>query len=235
MPLQSTAGRANGRPKTPHLAGDGCSVGVRLRRQQPARADPHCYTVTPPLLPAEHVPATLPALAEVDAAARQSGLAIDSSELHGGLCGWLAAGGADNADWLAHVLADDAIAAVAAGSTLDQLREASAGQLEDRSFDFELLLPEADASLAIRSGALFDWCRGFLGGFGLAAGKSPPLSDEGSEALADIAKLAAATPQDDGDEEDEAALVEIEEFVRVAVLLIHGDCVLAVRHRQQFN
>jgi len=188
-----------------------------------------------PQLPAEHVPATLPALAEVDAAARQSGLAIDSSELHGGLCGWLAAGGADNADWLAHVLADDAIAAVAAGSTLDQLREASAGQLEDRSFDFELLLPEADASLAIRSGALFDWCRGFLGGFGLAAGKSPPLSDEGSEALADIAKLAAATPQDDGDEEDEAALVEIEEFVRVAVLLIHGDCVLAVRHRQQFN
>ena len=235
MPLQSTAGRANGRPKTPHLAGDGCSVGVRLRRQQPARADPHCYTVTPPLLPAEHVPATLPALAEVDAAARQSGLAIDSSELHGGLCGWLAAGGADNADWLAHVLADDAIAAVAAGSTLDQLREASAGQLEDRSFDFELLLPEAEASLAIRSGALFDWCRGFLGGFGLAAGKSPPLSDEGSEALADIAKLAAATPQDDGDEEDEAALAEIEEFVRVAVLLIHGDCVLAARHRQQFN
>ena len=181
------------------------------------------------------MPATLPALAEVDAAARQSGLAVEPSELHGALCGWLAGGGADTADWLAHVLADDAIPAIASGSALDQLREVSAGQLEDRSFDFELLLPDADAPLVTRSGALFDWCRGFLGGFGLAVGKSPPLSDEGSEALADIAKLAAATPQDDGDEEDEAALVEIEEFVRVAVLLIHGDCVLAVRHRQQFN
>jgi uncharacterized protein YgfB (UPF0149 family) len=181
------------------------------------------------------VPATLPALAEVDAAARQLGLAVEPSELHGALCGWLAAGGAGSADWLGHVLADDAMPAVAVDSTLDQLREASAGQLEDRSFDFELLLPDADTPLATRSGALFDWCRGFLGGFGLAAGQSPPLSDEGSEALADIAKLAAATPQDDGDEEDEAALVEIEEFVRVAVLLIHGDCVLAVRHRQQFN
>ena len=235
MPLQPTAGRANGEPKTPHLAGDGCSVGVRWRRQQPAGADLHCYTVTPPLPPAEHVPATLPALAEVDAAARQLGLAVEPSELHGALCGWLAAGGAGSADWLGHVLADDAMPAVAVDSTLDQLREASAGQLEDRSFDFELLLPDADTPLATRSGALFDWCRGFLGGFGLAAGQSPPLSDDGNEALSEIAKLAAAMPQDDGDEEDEAALVELEEFVRVAVLLIHGDCVLAVRHRQQFN
>ena len=235
MPLQPTAGRANEDPKTPHLAGDGCSVGVRWRRQQPAVTDLHCYTVTPPPLPAEHVPATLPALAEVDAATRQSGLAVDPSELHGALCGWLAAGGAGSPDWLAKVLADDDIPAVATGSILDDLRQTSAGQLEDRSFDFELLLPDGDASLSIRSGALFDWCRGFLGGFGLAAGPSPPLSDEGSEALADIAKLAAAVPEEDGDEEDEAALVEIEEFVRVAALLIHGDCVLAVRHRQQFN
>ena len=181
------------------------------------------------------MPATLPALAEVDAAARQPGLAISPSELHGSLCGWLAGGGAAGPDWLAKVLADDATPAVAAGSTLDQLREVSAGQLEDRSFDFELLLPDDDAPLVTRSGALFDWCRGFLGGFGLAAGAALALSEEGSEALADIARLAAATPQDDGDEEDEAALAEIEEFVRVAVLLIHGDCVLAARHRQQFN
>jgi hypothetical protein len=47
--------------------------------------------------------------------------------------------------------------------------------------------------------------------------------------------LAAATAQDDGDEDDEDALAEIEEFVRVASLLLHGDCVLAPRHRKQFN
>ena len=64
---------------------------------------------------------------------------------------------------------------------------------------------------------------------------TPPLSEEAGEALTDLARLAAASPQDDGDEEDEQALVEIEEFVRVAALLLHGDCVLAARHRQQFN
>ena len=41
--------------------------------------------------------------------------------------------------------------------------------------------------------------------------------------------------QEEGDEEDERALAEIQEFVRVAVLLIHGDCALGARHRQSLN
>lgn len=185
----------------------------------------------PPVL-VESVSETLPTLASVDAATRELGLGIDAAELHGALCGWLAAGGAQTPDWLAKVVADDAIAPVAADGVLDRLRQTSAVQLDDRSFGFDLLLPDADAPLSARSGALFDWCRGFLGGFGLAAGHAPPLSDESREALADLAKLAAAHPQDDGDEDDEEALIEIEEFVRVAVLLLHSDCVLAPRHRR---
>ena len=171
----------------------------------------------------------------IEQAVRQFGLGIDASELHGALCGWLAGGGAQTPDWLAQVLADDAVAPVVADSALDQLRQASASQLGDRSFGFELLLPDADASLTQRSGAVFDWCRGFLGGFGLAAGHAPTLSDESNEALVDLARLAAATAQDDGDDEDEDALIEIEEFIRVAVLLLHGDCVLASEHRRGMN
>nr|HMM24150.1 YecA family protein [Pseudoxanthomonas mexicana] len=34
----------------------------------------------------------LPDIAAVDAASRQLGLAMDASELHGALCGWLAGG-----------------------------------------------------------------------------------------------------------------------------------------------
>lgn len=177
----------------------------------------------------------LPALAAVDAEIRRLALSMSPSELHGGLCGWLAGGGASSRDWLAKVLVDPALPAVAEDSPLDELRLASAAQLSDRSFEFELVLPDADASLSERSGALFDWCRGFLGGFGLAAGAKPPLSEDSNEALGDLAKLAAAQPQDDGDEEDEEALVEIEEFVRVAALLLHGDCVLAAQRRHRFN
>jgi uncharacterized protein YgfB (UPF0149 family) len=200
-------------------------TGRRLRRR---------YTVTPSH-EASRVSENLPLPADVDAAARELGLGMDAAELHGALAGWLAGGGAQERDWLANVTADPTLPAVASDSVLERLRQATATQLDDRSFGFELLLPEADASLGERSGALFDWCRGFLGGFGLAVGNAPSLSEEGNEALADLARLAAAVPQDDGDEDDEEALVEIEEFVRVAVLLLHGDCVLAARHRQQFN
>lgn len=177
----------------------------------------------------------LPELSAVDAEIRRLALATSASELHGALCGWLAGGGAPVREWPARVMVDDTVAAPAEGSVLDRLRLASAAQLADRSFDFTLLLPDAEAPLAERSGALFDWCRGFLGAFGLASGASPKLSEEAGEALGDLAKLAAAQPQDEGDEEDEAALAEIEEFVRVAALLLHGDCVLAAEHRQRLN
>lgn len=177
----------------------------------------------------------LPSIHEVDRACREAGLAIPAPELHGGLCGWLAGGGGVDGNWLARVLADDSLPQPDAGSALARLALASRDQFEDRDFGLVLLGPDEEASLAERSGALFDWCRGFVGGFGLAAGAAPRLSGEGEEALEDLARLARATAQDDGDEEDEAALAEIAEFVRVAALLLHGDCALAVRHRNRLN
>lgn len=177
----------------------------------------------------------LPDIAAVDAASRQLGLATDASELHGALCGWLAGGGAADGTWLARALADDALPAPAPGSVLDQLREAAVVQLEDRGFSFDLLLPTADRPLDERAEALFSWCRGFLGAFGLTAGAAPSLSEEGQEALQDLARLAKASAESSEDEEDEDALAELEEFVRVAALLLHGDCVLGPRHRRSLN
>lgn len=182
----------------------------------------------------------LPPLSAVAAECAELGLASSPSELHGALCGWLAGGGHQGAGWLAALMADDGQAAPAANGALEQLRKASAAQFEARDFAFELLLPDADASLAVRSAGVFDWCRGFLGGFGLASGAQPPLSEEGRESLDDLARLAAASVPDaaepdsesQDDQEEEQALVEIEEFVRVAALLLHGDCVMATRHRQ---
>ncbi|MFC3655110.1 YecA family protein [Xanthomonas hyacinthi] len=178
----------------------------------------------------------LPSADDVAQASRQLGLAASAAELHGALCGWLAGAGADLAAWPAAVLADASIAAPRRGDVLDRLREATAAQLEDRDFTFDLVLADAGAPLSERADALFDWCRGFLGGFGLAAGAKPPLSEEGAESLQDLARLAQASTDDfDSADEDEDALAEIEEFVRVAALLLHSDCVLGPRHRQRLN
>ena len=179
----------------------------------------------------------LPVPAEVAEASRSLGLGASVPELHGALCGWLAGGGDDVAGWPARVLADPGAPEPVPGSALDRLRTATAAQLGDGEFSFQLLLGEDALPLRDRAQALFDWCRGFLGGFGLAAGAQPPLSEEGSEALQDLARLAGASVQDidEDEDEDESALAELEEFVRVAVLLLHGDCVLGPRHRRSLN
>lgn len=177
---------------------------------------------------AESLPTASALQAEID----QLELATTPWELQGALIGWIAGGGDADGEWLRKVIADPALTAVADGSAIDRFGRGTQARMEDNDLDLALLLPDEDASLQSRSAALFDWCRHFLGAFGLAAGAEPPLSDEGNEALQDLARLATATAEPEGDEEDEAALAEIEEFVRVAALLLHGDVAIANRRRQ---
>jgi len=154
-------------------------------------------------------------------------LATTPSELHGGLSGWLAGGGDNPAGWLQEVLLDTGAPIPQLDDPLGQLYEATLQQLNAPDFAFALLLPEADTSLLERSQELFAWCRGFVGGFGLAFGDRQALSEHGEDALADLVRLASEHGQAEGDEDDEMALAEIEEFVRVAALLLHGEHALA--------
>lgn len=181
---------------------------------------------------AEHVP--LPDWQQMQAALSPLNLAVSPADLHGALSGWLAGGGDASGNWLARVLADDGLPQPS-DTTFDTLRDATAAAMDDRELTFQLLLPDDEVAVDVRGNALFDWCRAFLGGFGLASGANPPLSEEGAEALEDLARLAMAEAEPESDEEDEAAFVEIEEFVRVAALLLHGDCALAPRQRKRLH
>ncbi|WP_414636646.1 UPF0149 family protein [Arenimonas sp.] len=178
----------------------------------------------------------LPTHAEIGAQIGDMRLGVDASELHGLLCGYLSGGGllARN-DWLAKVMADDDLSGADAGSVLDQMFENTSQLLESPDFGFELLLPDAELSVSERGDGLLSWCRGFLGGFGLAAGAKPPLSEESQDALNDLSRIAASDLAYDDPDTDEEALEEVTEFVRVAVLLLHSDCVLAPRHRRSLN
>ena len=149
---------------------------------------------------------------------------VGAAELHGSLCGFVSGGGAaGREDWLLR-LALEADGTPAPQGALDQLFVASQAQLGDPDLGFGLLLPDEDAPLVERAEALLSWCRGFLGGFGLGAGGEPPLSAEAREALEDLGKIAASRLSYDDPEGDEAALLEVSEFVRVAALLLHSDC-----------
>ena len=178
----------------------------------------------------------MPDYGEVSAQIAQMQLGMDAAELHGSLCGFLSGGESPGrAAWLPRVMAEPDPGQVARDSALDRMFLATEALLESPDFGFEVLLPDESAPIGERGDALLGWCRGFLGGFGLAAGESPPLSEDSADALRDLARMAASELSYEDPEGDEESLAEIVEFVRVAALLLHGDCVLGPRHRKSLN
>ncbi|MEI7035668.1 UPF0149 family protein [Fulvimonas yonginensis] len=165
---------------------------------------------------------------ELDAALVRLRLGADASELHGSLCGFLAGGGALGRQPLLAVLQfedRDTTASAPDQALLARLATQTRQELDDPELGFEPLLPADDRPLPERAEALVEWCRGFLGGFGLAgAGAHGKLSDEAQEILRDLSTIASSA-FDFGDQgEDEDALIEVHEFVRVGAMLLYTEC-----------
>ena len=162
--------------------------------------------------------------AELEKALDTMQLGVNASDMHGSLVGYLCAGGQTAPERLLDALAMDSVDAHAcdqAQPLLQRLQGQALEQLRDPQFSFNPLLPAAMRPLHERADALVEWCRGFLGGFGLGgADAHKRLSDEGSEILRDFnviagSRLAVEDPQD-----DEFALNDVLEFVRVGAMLL---------------
>jgi uncharacterized protein YgfB (UPF0149 family) len=108
---------------------------------------------------------------------------------------------------------------------LEQLVRQCATALADPEMGFAPMLPADDRPLDERAEATAEWCRGFLGGFGLTgASTHAKLTDEAQEMLHDLGAIASSS-FDYGDEnEDEDALIEVQEFIRVGAMLLHVEC-----------
>lgn len=159
-----------------------------------------------------------------------AGTVVALAELHGGVCGALCAGGGAAAQrWLIDCLNDEeANAAVIASIArdLDDLVAASWHGLTDRELGFAPLLPSDDAPLEEQVHALALWCHGFLLGVGASApGIVKREQGDGpvSEILRDFAEISRAALSDDeaaGRDQPDFALAEIQEYVRVSVLIV---------------
>ncbi|WP_444946906.1 UPF0149 family protein [Microbulbifer sp. VTAC004] len=146
----------------------------------------------------------------------------DPSELHGFICGILAAGAEPDKKRWQHELTELLdLEAVPADLNKDflQLAKESQKQLSDTDFSFRLVLCDDDDIVA-RTLALGHWCEGFLHGFGIgsAKGKLLPTSDEALKDIGAISQVDADHVEES--EENEQQLLELQEYVRVAVLNI---------------
>ncbi|TCK06032.1 UPF0149 family protein [Marinobacterium mangrovicola] len=156
-------------------------------------------------------------------------LAVSPAELHGLLAGQLAAGARFDADTLLRVFLElmdvSALKQETTKLGLIELYQRTLAQYESDDFDFALLLPDDDQMLAQRAEALGSWCSGFLSGFGLHTQKSQKLSAEAKEGLQDLAQIAQIAADTDADsDEDEADLMEVQEYVRTAAMLMFNEC-----------
>lgn len=90
---------------------------------------------------------------------------------------------------------------------------------------FALLLPQDVVVDSQRLGALRDWCQGFLYGVGLGGDElSRRASVQLEELLHDIAEISRIDVDDvDNSRENQSAMIEIEEYLRVAVLLLRDE------------
>jgi uncharacterized protein len=153
-------------------------------------------------------------------------LGTEASELHGSLCGFLSGGGHFGGQGILPALhLEEGKTPVGTDlSLLSRLRQETDEALSDPEFAFQLLLPDDDAPIGDRADALVEWCRGFLGGLGLAGSRGHgELSEEAREVLRDLGVIAASDLDRGDEEEDEASYTELEEFVRVGVLLLHAE------------
>ncbi len=155
----------------------------------------------------------------------EQGLDTSPARLHGCLCGLLCAGAGPEAerglDGLCQALDLNVHGELA--EALLGLYAVSNAALADEEFSFHLLLPDDEVDIESRTGALADWCKGFLAGFAQASAGSGQagggLSEDSTEILRDVGAISeAAVGEDESEEESEGSYAELVEYLRFAAL-----------------
>ena len=157
---------------------------------------------------------------------------VEAAEGHGCLCGALCT----SADYTLERWVEELIPESGEPEEGRQLPEGDAQVLQlvfdeaartlrGDDMEFAPLLPEEDEALERRATALAQWCQGFLYGFGAArtlpSMKLPATVDE---VLRDIAHIGgAAVDVGAAGEDEEEAYVEVFEYLRAGVQLVHDE------------
>ncbi len=144
-------------------------------------------------------------------------------------CGMLVVNmAADKLKWVQLLVGEidpDDAAQHQAVALLGQLFDETRLQLQDSNLAFELLLADDDVPLANRVEMVQEWCRGFVLGMSLSGVKNNKgLPEDTQDFLSDMTEIGnAGELQLDDDNESEASLVEIIEYIRMGVLLINEE------------
>ncbi|MFC3120923.1 UPF0149 family protein [Agaribacter flavus] len=153
----------------------------------------------------------------------QEKIIVDASEIHGVICGMLAGGmSVDDQEWI-EVLEDvinqgDKFSARVKKNIVEMYNQICQEFIEP-DFALALCLPDDSAPINDRGQALILWVQGFLLGFGLHQADLSACSEEVKEALEDFSQISRMDEEMTEGEENEQALFEVLEYVRISAML----------------
>ena len=154
---------------------------------------------------------------------------MGTAESHGFLTGYLCVSDTISEDMLLEYFLSDidnkSISLPECVSAFKTLAEDIHEQLSDQEFGFQMLLPDDRYSIIERSASLAEWCQGFLSGLGIVGQTNwQALSAQCHDIIGDFYKICRLSADEDQDDEDsEASLTEISEYVRMGVLYIYDE------------
>ena len=147
-----------------------------------------------------------------------------AAECHGFLCGQICvAGFPDTQVWhdYLNVQTEDNARIQGCYGKIHALVTEIRAVIASPDFDFQLLLPEDDVPLSERVNALAKWCQGFLNGFGLEEDvQGIKLDDNSRELMEDFARICHVGVDEQEGDDNEQALVELVEYVRIGVMTL---------------
>lgn len=166
----------------------------------------------------------------VDAALQRIQSPYEASEAHGIICGYLCCSRSQKNNDISFNLIlgeggtqENDHHIQQAHELLRGLYQKSAQQLVSMNFEFQLLLPDDQEDLRLRAKSLGAWCQGFHTGQSMAKLRIEEVDDgELRDALFHISEIAKLDYESlDISAADERSYMEVMEYVRVAVLMVH--------------
>ncbi len=147
---------------------------------------------------------------------------LSASEAHGLATGLLCIEkDIELAVWLTQLFPDDIVLLDEDKTMLNSLFEQTRQLLneEDVNFRYDLFLPGEDEPFAEQLEALRLWCEGFLFGIGYSRSSSEWPGQTG-EIIRDIVEFTKLDTEQEDEVDEDAALMEIQEYLRVAVMTV---------------
>ncbi|WP_286240416.1 UPF0149 family protein [Neptuniibacter halophilus] len=186
-----------------------------------------------------NIPADLPDFELIANLFVEEGVRVVSpAELHGLIAGHLAAGArlqpAILLQTACELMDTNALTHESSKATLLNLYTATCDALESMDLEFELLLPDDENEISVRAESLGRWCQSFLSGFGLYGKHTDAsLSTEAKETLNDLGQIAQISADLEELDENESDLMEVQEYVRMAVLMLFTECNKALEEKEK--